>query len=577
MQFVLLDDQGTGKQLVFRRPEQIITARNRADLAKAFADIDAAQASGKWLAGWMAYDLGHRLEPRFDTAEFNASPTPLIQLGVFNEAPDNTPPVDWLYTRDIPPLKFKPSWTEDTYLNRFEHVQAFLKAGDCYQVNLTFPMFTKSDASPTQIYAAFRRRQPGRYGAVTCLGDTDIVSFSPELFFERRGRHMRMRPMKGTRPRKPSQVEDAAVKAEMQTEPKSRAENLMIVDLLRNDLSRLCEPGSVKVPELFTLETYPTLHQMTSQITGQLRDEIKWADIFRGLFPCGSVTGAPKIRAMEIIHDLEDQSRQAYCGTVGYIAPDGDASFSVAIRTVQMKAGQLRYDVGSGVVLDSDGPDEYRECLLKARIFDVSPERPFETFRQFPNGDIPRRDDHVKRLHIASAYSEAAIHDTINTLNDSSPAQDLRIRIEAKIEGLKTTQTNYVSLKLPLKLALSRYPLEPQIQTTSIKTTRRDFYDGERSRLAALRGVDEVIFFNKKSHLCEGSFTSIFIQQEGKLYTPSLSSGLLPGILRDSLLKTGDVIEKTLTLEDLKSADQIFVGNSLRGLMAAEFIDFDEH
>ena len=386
MSFVLLDDQGTGKQLVFREPNAVITADSRDDLPQAFAQIEAAQKSGKWLAGWMSYDLGRALETYFAAPVSNS---PLMRLGVF-DTPSGHSPADWLYTRDIPQLDFTPSWTQAEYLNRFDAVQKYLRAGDCYQINLTFPMTAKSGASPRQIYAAFRRRQPGRYGAVVSLGGPDIVSFSPELFFERKGQHMRMRPMKGTRPRSTDAKLDAEILAEMQAEPKSRAENLMIVDLLRNDLSRLCEPGSVEVPELFTLETYPTLHQMTSQVTGTLEDDIGWDTIFRSLFPCGSVTGAPKIRAMEIIEDLESSARGAYCGSVGYIAPNGDASFSVAIRTVQMQEGELRYDVGSGVVLDSDGPDEYRECLLKSHIFTPATDGVIETFGRLPNGDIPR-------------------------------------------------------------------------------------------------------------------------------------------------------------------------------------------
>jgi len=327
---------------------------------------------------------------------------------------------------DIPELIFKPIWTEADYLSRFQRVQDYLRAGDCYQVNLTFPMSAESDVCATQLYAAFRRRQPGRYGAVVSLGETEIISFSPELFFERKGQNMRMRPMKGTRPRANDPVIDRALLVEMKAEPKSQAENLMIVDLLRNDLSRLCMPGSVKVPELFALETYPTLHQMTSQVTGTLKDDVNWEQILRSLFPCGSVTGAPKIRAMEIIEELEAGPRGAYCGSVGYIAPSGDASFSVAIRTIQKKNGRLRYDVGSGVVLDSDGLE-------------------------------------------------------------------------------------------------------------------------------------------------------IFIEKDGKLFTPKLSCGLLAGVLREEMIETKQAFEAILTLDDLKTADAIFVGNSLRGLMPAILIDYLLH
>ncbi|MEP3654234.1 MAG: aminodeoxychorismate synthase component I [Litorimonas sp.] len=568
MKFVLLDDQGTGQQFVFRNPQRIILANSREELPRAFGEIQTAQKNGKWLAGLMSYELGHALETRFDQQN-----RPLIQLGVF-EKPTDEPPVDWLYTRDIPKLKFEPSWSEAAYLSRFETVQAYLRSGDCYQVNLTFPMFAKSDASPTQIYAAFRRRQPGRYGAVVSLGGADIVSFSPELFFERKSQNMRMRPMKGTRPRDADAEADAALLAEMQVEPKSRAENLMIVDLLRNDLSRLCKPGSVKVPELFALETYPTLHQMTSQVTGTLRENVSWTDIMTSLFPCGSVTGAPKIRAMEIIEELESGPRGAYCGSVGYIAPNGDASFSVAIRTVQMQDDKLRYDVGSGVVLDSDGPDEYRECLLKSRIFETSSEGAIETFRRRPNGVIPRAEFHQKRF--ASAVGEDMASEIFSALPEPLGSDEL-IRVVATESGLSSHISPFKKANAPIRLALSRYPLTKHLQETRVKTTARDFYDGERARIGAKTGADEVIFLNADGELCEGSFTSLFIEMDSKLLTPALSCGLLPGVLRQELIETGQAIEAKLTLSEIETADAVFVGNSLRGLMPATLIDFSPH
>ena len=568
MGYVLLDDQGTGKQFVFRHPERLITAYRRQDLPQAFQKIEAAQSEGKWLAGQLAYELGHALETKFESPK-----APLLQLGVFDAPSDHTP-AEWLYTRDIPNLTFKPHWSEAEYLSRFNTVQNYLRAGDCYQVNLTFPMFAKSPATPAQIYAAFRRRQPGRYGGVVSLGGADIVSFSPELFFERKDQNMRMRPMKGTRPRLPDAKADAALLAEMHAEPKSRAENLMIVDLLRNDLSRLCKAGTVEVPELFTLETYPTLHQMTSQVTGVLKDKTGWADIMASLFPCGSVTGAPKIRAMEIIKELEDGPRGAYCGSIGYIAPNGEASFSVAIRTIQMQNGALRYDVGSGIVLDSDGPDEYAECLLKSHIFEIAPEGVIETFRHRPSGEIPRAAGHQKRF--AKMIGDEAAADIFTAL-ERKPNRDRRVKLVAQAGKNQTERTAFKALDTPVTLALSRYPLTKHVQETRFKTTARDFYDGERDRIGALTGAVEVIFMNTEGQLCEGSFTSLFIEKDGQLLTPALSCGLLAGVLRQSLIKSEDAAEAIVNLNDIKTADKIFIGNSLRGLMPAQFIDFLRH
>ena len=569
MEYVLLDDQGTGKQFVFQNPIQVITADKPADLPHAFAEIEATQKNGKWLAGWMAYELGHALEPRFQAPD-----GPLICLGVFNAPEDSPPPSNWLYTRTVPNLDFKPSWSEADYLSRFKVIQDYLRAGDCYQVNLTFPMFAESDANAAEIYAAFRRRQPGRYGAVVSLGENDIVSFSPELFFERKGRHMRMRPMKGTRPRSVDPEEDSAILAQMQAEPKSRAENLMIVDLLRNDLSRLCEAGSVDVPELFALETYPTLHQMTSQVTGTLTEAVTWTNILKSLFPCGSVTGAPKIRAMEIIQELENKPRGAYCGSVGYISPTGDASFSVAIRTIQMRKGVLRYDVGSGVVLDSDGPDEYQECLLKAQIFNKPSDGVIETFRRFPNGHIPRLSLHQKRFEKATGHN---LSESLDEVRNRRPELDARVRLVSRNGTVETQISPYTDMNAPLSLALSRYELSEHVQDMSHKTTARDFYEGEYARIHALSGSDEVIFMNKDGHICEGSFTSIFVEIDGTLRTPNVTSGLLSGVFRQDLIDSGKVEEMIITLEDLKKANEIFVGNSLRGLMPAIFADFLLH
>lgn len=548
--FVLLDDQATHRQLYFTDPVAVITHHLGDPVADLFAAIETAQADGYWIAGLFDYEFAAALEPKL--AYLAAPGTALVRLGVFR-APSDHPPAEMLYRASPPEVSLRADWTEADYLSRYAAVARYLRAGDAYQINLTFPMRGQTDADASALYAGFRRRQPGRYGAIVSLGGPDVISFSPELFFKKRGSAMRMRPMKGTRPK--SSTDD------MTLDLKSRAENLMIVDLLRNDLSRLCVPGSVKVPELFAIEDYPTLVQMTSQVTGTLRGGVNWAEIFHALFPCGSVTGAPKIRAMEIIHDLEAGPRGAYCGAVGYIAPDGDASFSVAIRTAVLNAGTLRYDVGSGVVLDSDGPDEYRECLLKAGILSPEPETQFETLRTGPDGP-ERAAAHATRLG-APLPKTAATQDP------------QRVRIDRHPDGRMTvTQTPLLPLQTPLTLAISRYPLTPAVQRTDIKTSRRDFYTGEQERTAALTGADEVLFLGEDGRLKEGSFTSLFVQIEGRLLTPR-GPGLLPGILRAALLQDGRAHEAELSVDDLLRADAIFVGNSLRGLMAATLLSPD--
>jgi para-aminobenzoate synthetase/4-amino-4-deoxychorismate lyase len=548
--FVLLDDQATHRQLYFTDPVAVITHRMGDPVDALFSAIDAAQADGKWIAGFFAYEFAAALEPKL--AHIAEPGTELVKLGIF-DAPNAHAPANLLYRASPPPVALHPDWTEDDYLSRYDAVAQYLRAGDAYQINLTFPMRGETSADAAELYAGFRRRQPGRYGAIVRLGGPDVISFSPELFFERRGAAMRMRPMKGTRPKSSND--------DMTLDEKSRAENLMIVDLLRNDLSRLCEPGSVKVPELFAIEDYPTLVQMTSQVTGELRNGVQWSDIFHALFPCGSVTGAPKIRAMEIIHELEAGPRGPYCGAVGYIAPDGDASFSVAIRTAVLDAGQIRYDVGSGVVLDSDGPDEYRECLLKAGIWTPDPATQFETLRSGPGGPV-RAGAHATRL--GTALPEIA-----------ATPNPQRVRVDVLTDGTTTmTQAPLVEFKTPMTLALSRYLLTPAVQRTDIKTSQRDFYDGERARVGALSGATEVLFLGADGHVKEGSFTSLFIQVGDRLLTPR-GPGLLPGILRAELLDQGQAEEADITVGDLMAADAIFVGNSLRGLLPATLLSDD--
>ncbi len=320
------------------------------------------------------------------------------------------------------------------------------------------------------------------------------------------------------------------------------------------------------MPELFAGEDYPTLVQMTSQVTGRLRGAVGWEAIFRALFPCGSVTGAPKIRAMEIIHELEAGPRGAYCGSVGFIAPDGDAAFSVAIRTAVLEDGNLRYDVGSGVVLDSDGADEYAECLLKSAVFDAPSEAAVETLRGDASGVFVRRDRHAQRL--SDARPGASLDDALSSLPETGAPQ--RVRVAVSADGTVDLQSQSLeALPEPLTLALSRYALTPAVQRTDIKTSRRDFYDGERARVSALCGADEVLFRNEDGLMMEGSFTTLFVQSGGRLLTPR-TPGLLPGVLRAEMLERGLASEADITLPVLLASEAVYVGNSLRGLIRAE-------
>lgn len=571
--FVFLDDSVTPAPRFYKAPRQIIRADRPEQVEAAFAALAAAHKAGAYLAGYISYDLGLWLEPKLVGLLPKTRAHPLICFGVFDGYSAQAP-ATLLYTSKAPDLALRPQWSEADYLQRFHQVQAYLRSGDCYQINLTFPMTGTYSGDPVQLYAALRHRQKAKYGGFIHLGGPDLLSLSPELFFNKRGAAMTMRPMKGTLKRDPDEAADAALRSAMAKDVKSRAENLMIVDLLRNDLSRLSKPGSVKVPELFALETYPTLHQMTSRVVSELHEGISFRSLFKSLFPCGSVTGAPKIRAMEIIDEIEAGPRGAYCGAMGYVDPSGDACFNVGIRTLSLaQDGRAVYHVGSGVVLDSAGPSEYAECLLKADVLRAPEAQFIETF-YWDRSEGPRHiGQHLARL-ARGLKNPALMADVVTALAGYSPVHNpARMRLMVSLSGeITLTDSAYAQLAAPLRLSLSKYDLEPQVQTTTHKISQRDFYDGERARLSALQGCDEVVFLNKTGALCEGSFTSLFIEKDGRLYTPPLDAGLLPGVLRAVLIARGDAEERSLTLDDLLGADAVYAGNSLRGLMPAALI-----
>jgi len=574
-EYVLLDDQESQTVRLYQKPEAIITAFRPDELKQAFDALERHHRAGAYLAGYCAYEMGYAFEARLKH-HLKDNKTPLLKFGVFSK-PQSDISAHMRYTRAPVELDVNPLWSEKQYLQRFEKVMAYIRAGDVYQINLTFPLAGTYKGTAHTLYAALRQRQASRYGGIVNLGGAQIMSFSPELFFEKHAAHMSMRPMKGTRPRGRTAKADREIALEMRMDAKSQAENLMIVDLLRNDLSRLSRPGSVSVPSLFSIETFPTLHQMTSQITSELKSGVILEEIFRALFPCGSVTGAPKIRAMEIIEDLEETPRGAYCGAMGYIDPDGSACFNVGIRTLSLEDGTCHYGIGSGVVLDSDGADEYRECLLKADILHPLPPRLIETFKwEVQNGFI-HLDAHIARLKksarkLSYTFNQRKIRRRLErAVQDIKTDQHVRLSL-SKSGDINITLKDFISFKSEIKVIISAQPLSEIYQHSADKISARDFYAGELARLKKHYEVDEVIFTNPDGDLCEGAFTNLFLENNGQIYTPHIKAGLLPGILRAKLIKTGKAVEKPLTLDDLYSADRLFMGNSMRGLMPANLI-----
>ncbi|QDZ12214.1 aminodeoxychorismate synthase component I [Devosia ginsengisoli] len=511
-------------------------------------------------------------------------PTPLLWLGLYN-APERLTAAEvetrLAGTSTGAALDIVPRMDEAAYGHAFDTVKALISAGDTYQVNLTFKAGFRLEGDPVALYRDLVRKQPVAYGALINTGEQWILSRSPELFVSSRDGMLAARPMKGTLKRGRTLAEDQAGRAALAGDEKNRAENLMIVDLLRNDLGRIAEIGSVKVTDLFTVETYSTLHTMTSGIVARRRPGVTTSDLLANLFPCGSITGAPKLRAMEIIHSVEAGPRGVYTGSIGHFAPNGDLTLNVAIRTAVIdNAGNGEIGIGGGIVADSVAADEYREALLKMAFF-TEPARKvtlIETLLWDRADGYYLLDRHLDRLAASSAwFSLPCDRAAIQALLESQPFPESRMRVRLTLDASGPAVT---AVPLPPNPPVFRFAIAPEkLDSQSLwlmhKTTTRAFYDEPRQRAHASHGVDEVVFLNERDELTEGSITSLFVERDGKLLTPPLSSGLLPGTLRAELLATGKAEEQVLTLADLEAAEAIWLGNSVRGLIRAEWVKFE--
>jgi len=587
--FVLLDNS-TGRgapTLLFSDPVDIVSASEPEDVPEAMARLEAGIAQGLHAAGFFAYELGYVFEPKLRGLLPEGRNTPLIWFGLYKAPIEMSErEVDhWLSTHTRSgSYQFTSvvcAWDAAEYERRFAAVQEKIRAGDIYQLNLTFKARFRLAGSPLTFYRDMRQRQRVAYAGIVDTGEVTVLSASPELFIEKHGRVVSTRPMKGTAPRAGTPEADADARRLLSSDVKQRAENLMIVDLMRNDLGRIAEVGSVDVTDLFTVETFRTLHQMTSGVRATLQDGVGIADLVRAIFPPGSVIGAPKIRAMELICDYETEPRGVYCGAIGHISPNGRALFNVAIRTpVIFRGGRGEMGIGSGVVYDSVGAKEYAECLLKMKFL-TDPPKSFElieTLLHEPGTGFWLLDGHLRRLKASAAYfgyqaDEAQVRAALEAAVAGRRDERLRVRLLLAEDG-KVTVT---AAEQPAQKsgAVMRYVVsDTRLDSTNAflfhKTTRRELYDREWQHYAETAKADEVLYLNERGELAEGSRTNVFIERDGKLFTPKLSSGLLPGVLRSELIAAGKALEAVLTLEDLARADAVYVGNSVRGLVRAE-------
>jgi para-aminobenzoate synthetase/4-amino-4-deoxychorismate lyase len=526
----------------------------------------------------LAYEAAAAFEPALAAPVRLADGLPLAWARAFAGADTTVAPPDPPSASATP--AFLPAWSEAEFVARARDAQARIADGDTYQVNLTFPMAAAAPPELAAWYATLRAAQRAPFAACLDLGRHVVISVSPELFFERRGTRVTVRPMKGTLPRGRWTDEDETRARELTTSAKLRAENVMIVDLLRNDLGRVAVTGSVQVPALFTAERYPTVWQLTSTVEADVPAATDLAALLGALFPCGSVTGAPKIRTMEAIAALEDAPRGLYTGAIGLLRPGGDATFSVAIRTVVVdrETGTATLGVGAGITADSSPADEYRESLLKAAFAgETAAAAPFallETMR-LEDGRVVRRDRHLARLAASARYfarpsDGARVNEVLAWAETTHPTGVWRARLLVDAAGEATvTCTPYAPDGRTWRVALAAGPMDEHDPFLCHKTTRRGVY--ERARRARPH-VEDVLLWNRRGEITEGTLGNVVAEIDGVRWTPPVTSGLLGGTFRAECLEAGVIRERVLRRADVARTDRLWLINSVREWIDVELV-----
>lgn len=573
--FESFDPQGRGWACVLENPLAVYSARTLNEVVPLLQEADRASRDGQWAALMLSYEAA----PAFDSAmEVLASnDLPLAWLAVFHES---SPQVCDFEPGNCLNTRWKASIAQSNYSRGIGDIRSAIARGDCYQVNYTFPMECQFEGDPWAWYRALGAAQGAGYSAWIDCGRYRVMSFSPELFFERQGNVLRACPMKGTAPRGRWASEDEEQRCQLEESAKNRAENLMIVDLLRNDLGRVSVPGTVRVPRLFSVERYATLFQMTSTIESICRPDTGLVELFSALFPCGSVTGAPKISAMKRIRDLETFPRGVYTGAIGLVRPGGDCTFSVAIRTLVLDTdtGKAVFGVGGGITYDSTPEDEYAECLTKARFLNEAPLvfQLIETLR-LEEGLYFLPGRHVARILESARYfnfivDEALLNAALEEVRLKHKQGIWKVRL---IVSASSVIQNEVSPLVETsgrvcRVAFASEPLDSANRFLCHKTTHRSFYE---QPLRERADCDDLIFWNERGEVTESSIANVVMEVDGGKWTPSRSSGLLAGTFREELLALGVIRERVIFKEELKRAEQLFLINSVRRWKLAKWIE----
>ncbi len=574
------DDGVAPRRLAFGVPRERLSAMTPDDVVPLLARVDALARAGAWCVGYLCYEAAVAFDEVFETHAPSDPTRPLAAFAVY-DAP--LPEASAFESDDTASVR----WTGGPQRGAFDTmIAAILRAiaaGEVYQVNATAPLAGTLQGEPLALFAALRRAQPNAYAAYLDFGtdavpDDRILSVSPELFFDWRDGRLLARPMKGTAPRGATPAADAAQSELLRTAPKERAENLMIVDLLRNDLSRIAEPHSVRVPRLFHAEAWPTVWQMSSDVVARTRAGTTLVDVFAALFPCGSITGAPKVQAMRLINELELEPRGIYCGAIGVVQPGGAATFNVPIRTLALRTRKevthVRCGIGSGITADATTGGEWAEWRHKRAFVDRASQafELLETLRleegQFVDVEahLARMDDAARHFAFASTPGSAAA--ALGALRLGHSSGRWRVRLLADRAGAARAQAFALeSTQEPVRVRLADRPLVGSDgEFVRFKTTHRAHYD-------AFSPTDDAVFdtllWNERGELTEFTRANVALRIQGHWLTPAASSGLLPGVARARLLREGVISEATLIRSDLERAEGIAFFNSLRGWLSA--------
>ena len=561
----MLHDAASGRWLRFTRPCRVVAAGSLDQVAGALAEVQRAAASGMYAAGFLSYEAA----PAFDSALVTRAPDdfPLLWFTIFRSAEPMSLPAPG---KGLAALSWTPSVSRAAYDAAILRIKDHIAAGDTYQVNYTFRLRSRFTSVPWELFLHLARARQAPYAAYMDTGRFVLCSASPELFFTLSGNRLVSVPMKGTAPRGRTLEEDSLQARNLRRCPKNRAENVMIADMVRNDISRVAETGTVRVPRLFAVTRYPTLWQMTTTVEAQTSHPA--SEIMAALFPCASITGAPKYETARIIARLEDSCRRVYTGCMGFFRPGGDCQFNVAIRTaiVDRERAEAEYGVGGGIVWDSTAPSEYDECAVKARVL-TNARQEFsllETLLWTKEDGFFLLDQHIRRLKSSAAYfgrrvKKSAVIAALEQKAACFRGPAFRVRLLVSERGEIRLEDTPLSGQPqgPVRLALAREPLDSSHVFLFHKTTLRGVYENARQ---AAPQADDVILYNEKRQITETTTANLVFEKNGKRYTPPVCCGLLAGTYRAHLLEKGQIEEKVIPLESVKKWDAIYCINSVR-------------